>query len=113
LKPGYADAYVSRGAAREQTGDLAGALADYAQACTLDPGHARALYGRATSAGAIADYTHALQINPAYVEAWNNRGLARRRFGDEEGARADFARALAVAPAGWPRAGVIGGNPGQ
>ena len=29
-------------------------------------------------------------------------GLARRRIGDEPGAVADFTRALALAPVGWP-----------
>ena len=86
----------------------------------LDPGHARALYGRANMratrgdiAGSIADYTAALRINPGYVEALNNRGLAKRRAGDEAGARADFMRALAVAPPGWPGREVIQRNLGQ
>ena len=42
---------------------------------------------------AIADFDAAIFIAPNYGLAFQSRGNAKRKFGDERGARADLARA--------------------
>jgi len=61
-------------------------------------------------AGAVADYTTTLTIDPWYIEALNNRGLARQRTNDLEGAVADFEEALRLASPDWPPRGMIEAN---
>ena len=62
-------AYIDQGNARADQGDLAGAIADYTQAITVDPQYASAYYNRggvrATAgekAEAMADYTKPLLL---------------------------------------------------
>ena len=45
---------------------------------------------------AISDYNRALEINPDYAQAYGNRGLARLRSGDKQGAIADLQTAADV-----------------
>jgi len=47
---------------------------------------------------AIADYTQALKLNPKYVDAYIERGYARVRTENFEGALSDFTQALQLAP---------------
>ena len=42
---------------------------------------------------AIADYTQAIRIDPKYTEAYNNRGIAYRKKGNDAKANLDFAEA--------------------
>ena len=44
-------------------------------------------------AEAIADFSKAIELKPDYAEAWFNRGVARRKAGDEAGGNADKAHA--------------------
>jgi tetratricopeptide (TPR) repeat protein len=44
----------------------------------------------------LADYDRALQCDPADAYSWNNRGQARMRLGDKQGAIADFRKALDI-----------------
>jgi tetratricopeptide (TPR) repeat protein len=94
-----------RGIACLQSGDVAGALADFAAAAKLDASYAepfnnaglvRQMLGRLTDA--VADFNRALAVRPDYPEALMNRGRARQALGDAKGAREDFDRALSVAP---------------
>ena len=55
LKPDYADAYNNRGIARLDSGDLAGAIADYTKAIGLKPDYAYA----PTTIGALPETTAA------------------------------------------------------
>ena len=66
LQPDYGEAFCSRGNARQDKGDLEGAIADYNEAIRLQPDDA---------------------IN------FCNRGIARKAKGDLEGAMADFEQA--------------------
>lgn len=59
--PTYVDAWITRGHARQEIGDLQGALADYEQAIRLDPSHAHAYYKRAWYKGRIGDYLGAIE----------------------------------------------------
>jgi tetratricopeptide (TPR) repeat protein len=90
-------AYIDQGNARADQGDLAGAIADYTQAITLNPQNAMAYNDRGNAradqgdlAGAIADYTQAITVDPQYASAYYNRGGVRATAGEKAGALADF-----------------------
>jgi tetratricopeptide (TPR) repeat protein len=105
LRADFSEAYMLRGAARTDQGDLTGAIADYDQAIALNPqdavaynnrGNARRNQGDLT--GAIADYDQAIALNPQDALPYNNRGIARHDQGDLTGAIADYDQAIALNP---------------
>ncbi len=82
LDPTLADAYLQRGHAYREQGNLASARADYDQAIAHDPNSAEAYYNRGLVrasqddlAGAVMDLKHYLELRPEVedreaVEAW-------------------------------------------
>lgn len=95
---------IGRGVARLQTGDRAGALADFQAAAALDPewatpwnnaGLVRHMLGQHRAA--IADFDQALARQPDYSDALTNRGRAFQALGEIAAAAEDFGRALAGA----------------
>jgi tetratricopeptide (TPR) repeat protein len=106
--PTTAADYVSRGYARQDKGDLEGAIADFTKAIEVDPRYANAYYNRGIARqakgdhdGAIVDYTKAIEIDPRDAKAYYNRGIARLAKGDLDraiGAIADFAKAIEIDP---------------
>ena len=72
LKPGMAEAYNNRGAAKNNLG---------------------------RHEDAIADYDEAIYLKPDNIEAYNNRGNMRFTLGHKDEARQDFERAFALARA--------------
>ena len=105
LEPDYADAYVNRGAARSDKGDLDGAIADYEKANRLQPDDAVTFYNRGNTRrakgdqdGAIEDYNEAVRLKPDYADAYVNRGVARGNKGDQDGAIEDYNEAIRVKP---------------
>jgi tetratricopeptide (TPR) repeat protein len=52
-------------------------------------------YDKGDYQGAIAAYTQAIVLNPNYAEAYNGRGNARYRLGENKAAVADFNEARA------------------
>jgi tetratricopeptide (TPR) repeat protein len=120
-------AYVGRGLARAQKGDLDRAMADFTQAIRLDPKNSLAYNNRAITwrdkggdpDRAIKDFTAAIRISPLprsdlpgipHVNIYSNRGLAWAAKGDVARAIADFDRAIRLdrndAEAYWRRAKV-------
>jgi tetratricopeptide (TPR) repeat protein len=90
-------------------GDIVGALEDANEVLRREPDPVafmrRAAIREATGDvdGVIADATEAIRLRPGLVEAYAVRGTARITRGDRAGAVQDFARALELAPPGWPR----------
>jgi tetratricopeptide (TPR) repeat protein len=90
----------SRGVARQQAGDMAGAIAAYTHAIDLDPKYADAYYNRGVAyirqkdyTAAAADFTRKLEISPS-DDAYNNRGNIYFSEGKIEEAIADFTEGL-------------------
>ncbi len=94
-------AYNSRGAARQDAGDAAGAIEDCTKAIELDRssadpylnrGLARAQLGDVV--GALNDFDALIQLAPKRADGYVNRGVTRIQRGDLTGAYADFTEAL-------------------
>jgi tetratricopeptide (TPR) repeat protein len=111
LNPKDAQGFVNRGDARAESGDPAGAVADYQRANELDPksvpaaklesayyesGIARIAWGGYTAA--IADLSRAIELKPNDQDLYNDRGVAKWNQGDLDGAIADFNQAIATDP---------------
>lgn len=91
LAPAVAWLRLLRAELRRDAGDAAGAVADWSEALRLDPrGSGTYDFLGADAPAAAAD--------PGRAWAWAWRGAARRAAGDARGAKADFARAAALAP---------------
>ena len=89
--------FHNRANARQMTGDLQGAEADYDEALRLNPKYAVSYanrgivrYDLGDYGGAIADYTDALALDPDMVEAYFNRANARRVQGEIREALSDY-----------------------
>jgi len=105
LKPDYAEVFNNRGNARDDKGDLNGAMADYNEAIRLKPDLAEAFNNRGLARhrkshvdSAIADYSEAIRLKPDYADAFNNRGIARYDKGDFDGAIEDYNEAIRLKP---------------
>lgn len=103
-----ADVYIMTGNAKDQLGDLQGALADYSMAIQEDSTYAMAYFNRAwvkrklnDYEGAIADYTLAIWFKPRYQIAYNNRGIVYMLTGKKEEACTDWQTAIEL---GYPDA---------
>jgi hypothetical protein len=106
---------VNRSLAKEQRGDLKGALADATESLTRNPKLLEAYAVRCQVkeelgilTDTIADCTEAIKIDPYYSWAYKKRGRVKRKIGDLEGAALDFTRAIRGNPsdalAYWDRA---------
>ena len=105
LKPDYADAYINRGIARRDEGDMVGAVKDYTEAIHLKPNDAVAYYNRGISLnekgdmdGAFKDYTEAIRLKPNDADAYCNRGIVRKDKDDMDGALKDYTEAIRIKP---------------
>jgi len=93
--------YCNRGVARQNKGDLDGALADYSRAIELNPHDATAYNDRGLVKvakgdldGALADYNRALELTPRNFEIHGNRAAARQKKGDLDGALTEYTVAI-------------------
>jgi len=98
-------AYNSRGGARQDLGDAAGAIEDCTKALSLDPasagsflncGLARVRLGELDAA--IRDFDAHLRLAPESAKGYLNRGVARSRRGELDAAIRDFDAHLQRAP---------------
>ena len=95
----------NRGVARQDKGDLDGAIQDYNEAIRLKPDYAIAFLSRGTARrvkgdldGAIQDDNQAIRLKPDDANSFGERGIARRAKGDVEGAVRDFSEAIRLKP---------------
>jgi len=103
--PRYSVAYLNRGNARSDAGDIDGALSDYSKAIELKTDKAEAYNNRGLIfamkndfEAAEVDFTKALSIYPDFASALNNRGNVRRALGDLTGAFDDYNTAIKCKP---------------
>ncbi len=97
LKAQNTDVYIMTGNAKENLGDLKGALEQYTLALKDDSTSVMAYFNRALVKrkmndylGAIADYTMAIKYKPKYDIAFNNRGIVYMLLGKKDEACADW-----------------------
>jgi tetratricopeptide (TPR) repeat protein/energy-coupling factor transporter ATP-binding protein EcfA2 len=100
-----AQAYVLRGLAYSQKGDLDRAMTECEQAVKLDPQYAPGyalcgivFYTRKDHDGAIADFDQAIRIDPKYARAYANRAQTYEAKKDYDRAIADCDQAIALDP---------------
>ena len=120
FNPKSVDAFLHRAEAHNARRDLmtkAGksgmeeanaAILDWEGALKLQPGNLIALVNRANLYityrefdKAIADSETAMKAHPGSAEPWGVRGMAKANKGDKKGAKADYEKALQLAPREW------------
>ena len=101
LNPRLAEAYVNRGIAHREKGDLDRTIADYNAALKLKPQDSQAYNNRGWAKflkkdfeGAIADCTAAIRLARDYAPAYHSRGSAYAAKGNISAACADYQKAL-------------------
>lgn len=100
-----AEAFLNRGTAKEELGDIAGAIADYTEGLKLNPNY-RQLYLRRGLAyeqdgkrdQAVTDFSQAIRLDPKDAEALIFRGLTYASQGDFGRALMDYDAAIAENP---------------
>jgi hypothetical protein len=104
-KPTEKDAAYYYKLGREQTAknDFWGALQSLNQAIQLNPESALSYNARGYVylrmrgyANAVVEFSNAIRLRADYANAYQNRAIARRHLGDEEGAAADSRKAEAL-----------------
>jgi len=93
-QPNYANAYISRGMAYNQTGDYQRAIQDYNLALlfTNDENSLTKIFDKMGVAyanlgqyqRAINNFNHAISLKPDYADAYNNRGIVYFLQGDKK-----------------------------
>lgn len=100
-----AEAYLNRGIAHEELGQLAKAIEDYSEGLKLNPAYGYLYHRRGLAYGeegksdlAIADFTQAIRLDPKDVESRVYRGLLYAEQGEYGNAILDFDAALTENP---------------
>ena len=97
--------YFNRARVKENDGieDYDGAITDYSMVIKMNPKDKWAFERRAgllvfkrKYSEAIEDYSKAIELDSNYVVAYQNRGYAKKRIGDFEGAKKDFDKAIVL-----------------
>jgi len=90
-------AYLYRGKARDEKGNLIGSINDYTNAISMQTDYAIAYFLRANTyhkkgdfQKAIQDYTEAIYISPNDANLYWNRGFAYRQLAEPIKAEQDF-----------------------
>ena len=102
--PEDAGYYYKLGKEQANRNDFWGALRSLNRAIELDPQSAPSYNARGYAylrlhsfANAIVEFSSAIRLRPNYTNAYQNRAIARRHLGDEEGAAEDDRRAAELA----------------
>jgi tetratricopeptide (TPR) repeat protein len=100
VTPYFAEAYLRRGLAYYDSGEILLAVSDYTEALKLNPQSVEAYYCRALARvglknlrGALEDANKAIQLKSGYAAAYNLRGTVQRKQGAIHDAIASFKKA--------------------
>ena len=95
--------HLEEGIARQQSGNLNGALESYRKAVEIDPKLAAAFHFRGKAyavlgnlKAGISDQTKAIRIEPKFVDALMDRGILMYSTGNFDGAISDFSRVIKI-----------------
>ena len=96
-------AWFNRASAREEIGDIVGAMGDYDEAIRVNPKHPDAYFNRAllrnnNSRQEIDDYTTCIKLNPNLIDAYLNRASCYYAKGVYVAALADYKAVLKIMP---------------
>ncbi len=112
LVPDDAMRLNNRGAAHEQAGDYAAALADFNAALDLKPDFALAYQNRGLVhyrlgdyAAALEDYAHALRLQPNNADIYFNRAATHFEQGNLTAALQDYDQVIRIKP--WDASGYL------
>ncbi|WP_420345271.1 tetratricopeptide repeat protein [Pelagibius sp.] len=99
------EAYINRGNARVDTGDIDGALADMQAVIDLDPDDPLAYFNRGDAylkldkpERAIAEFSRSIELDPNYAPSYSMRGSVYSLVDKHALALADHDRALSLEP---------------
>jgi protein O-mannosyl-transferase len=94
-------AWLNRGTAKNELGDIDGAFNDINRALQIKPDYDIAYYNRGNIfkekgnlKAAAADYSVTISIRPDYVNAYVNRGNAKLGMGDYQGSFLDYDKVI-------------------
>lgn len=100
-----AEYFFGIGYGLQETGDLAGAIAQYTEAIRVNPNYRRAYYNRALAYQkqgdndqAEADYRQVIRIDPTYPKGYNNLGVLLMDAGRDDEALEILNRGIDIAP---------------
>jgi Tfp pilus assembly protein PilF len=100
-----ASAYYFRGIAKNESGDIKGAIVDYDKAIAIRPSFTQAYFNRSSEKnnlhdfkGAIDDFDKIIVTLPNNAQAYNDRGTSKYNLKDFKGAIYDYNKAIAIRP---------------
>jgi tetratricopeptide (TPR) repeat protein len=103
--PQTSEDFSNRGVARQNKGDMEGALSDFNRAISLNPKNKTAYYRRGVALqmkkdwkGALADFNQELSLDPQDADGYSFRAFIKQSQGDFDGAIADYTQALFINP---------------
>jgi tetratricopeptide (TPR) repeat protein len=93
--------HYENGRARDDKGDLDGAIDEYTKAIDADPKFVKAYLNRGIDRknkgdhqGAVADFTKVIELDPTNLQAHMSRGSSRIFTNDLDGSVEDFTKAI-------------------
>jgi tetratricopeptide (TPR) repeat protein len=105
LNPDYAAAYINRGVAHYDKGNLDAALKDFNEAIRLNPDDPDTYMNRGVAHNhkgnldaALKDYNEAIRLKPDDADAYMKRGAAHYDKGNLDAALKDFNEAIRLKP---------------
>ena len=103
IKHDYADAYMNKGSALQNKGELDAAIESFKKTLSVNPDHSIAYFNignafkeKGKIDAALESYKKALKLNPEYIEAYFNMGNILREKGNLDSALESYQRVLRI-----------------
>ena len=93
--------HLDLAAAKDESGDLIGAIAEYSKAIDINPENPETYFKRGCdksyledNAGAIIDYDRVIQLKPDFWDVYFNRGFSEEALGKYMDAMKDYTKSI-------------------